>query len=125
MKSRQGFVSNSSSSSFVIIGAKLKQDIQNISEEKMIEIMKSFKLEYDEKYPEDSFWDYAYCEDFGGIGIVHNTNCVGKTVATWDDCTSIKEFNMKNFDPEKIKKQIKDIFGEDVDVKMYCGMTYG
>ena len=60
MKIRAGFVSNSSSSSFVVKGYLLPKD--NFDYNKMIEIMNKFEFDYGEDLDEDTIKDIFYWE---------------------------------------------------------------
>jgi hypothetical protein len=60
MKIRSGFVSNSSSSSFVVKGYLLPKD--NFDYNKMIEIMDKFEFDYGEDLDEDTIKDIFYWE---------------------------------------------------------------
>lgn len=60
MKIRNGFVSNSSSSSFVVKGYLLPKD--NFDYNKMIEIMNKFEFDYGEDLDEDTIKDIFYWE---------------------------------------------------------------
>ena len=60
MKIRTGFVSNSSSSSFVVKGYLLPKD--NFDYNKMIEIMNKFEFDYGEDLDEDTIKDIFYWE---------------------------------------------------------------
>jgi hypothetical protein len=60
MKIRSGFVSNSSSSSFVVKGYLLPKD--NFDYSKMIEIMDKFEFDYGEDLDEDTIKDIFYWE---------------------------------------------------------------
>ena len=60
MKIRSGFVSNSSSSSFVVKGYLLPKD--NFNYNKMIEIMDKFEFDYGEDLDEDTIKDIFYWE---------------------------------------------------------------
>jgi len=122
MKSRNGFVSNSSSSSFILVGIKKKLD--DLNSEKMAEIMDHAGVEYDKECPEDDFWDYCYNDDLDGVGYIEE-GYIGTTVARWDDCDGIKELDIKPADFFKVATSIKKIFGDETEVKVYCGMTYG
>ena len=60
MKIRTGFVSNSSSSSFVVKGYLLPKD--NFDYNKMIKIMDKFEFDYGEDLDEDTIKDIFYWE---------------------------------------------------------------
>lgn len=60
MKIRSGFVSNSSSSSFVVKGYLLPKD--SFDYNKMIEIMDKFEFDYGEDLDEDTIKDIFYWE---------------------------------------------------------------
>ena len=96
MKIRNGFVSNSSSSSFVVVGIKLES------------------LDYDS--PEYAKYEEKYSIEQLGDGVI-----VGYSVCAVDEYgvedTSLQEV-------EKIIKAAKDDF-PDQDVRLYAGTTYG
>ncbi|MHA2280250.1 MAG: hypothetical protein ACXAC5_05265 [Promethearchaeota archaeon] len=122
MKIRTGFVSNSSSSSFVMIGAKIENFKPD--KDKMIEMMDEYEIKYDPKWPEDDFWDALYNEQFDGLRYLGEESIVGYMIATNSDyCmdyteTSAADIAIKS---REVRKIIKKVFDEDVDVKLITG----
>jgi len=125
MNIRQGFVSNSSSSSFVILGAKVPN--LKIDRDKMIELMDKHKIEYDEKYVEGHFWDNLHSEEFG-FYYDGEANIIGDLIASWSDDSGIQTIGVSAEDivkrSEKIKVIVKEAFGIDIDVKLLAGTSY-
>jgi hypothetical protein len=124
MKIRTGFVSNSSSSSFVMLGAKVGDFRKNISEDKMIELMDKYEVSYTPDSVEDDFNDALYNERFGGLIYLWSEEALGYQLASDSDYmldyteTSIEDLKIK---AEEIQKVIKEIFDRDVDVKLITG----
>ena len=97
MKIRNGFVSNSSSSSFVVKGYLLPKD--NFDYNKMIEIMNKFEFDYGEDLDEDTikdifYWEFTDMLSYKNIYIGTNTEdgcpddntlIVGELLAEVDD----------------------------------------
>jgi len=124
MKIRTGFVSNSSSSSFVMLGAKVG-DLK-ISEDRMKEMMDEYDIEYDAKYFEDAFWDALHDEQFNRMSYLDEPGVVGWMLATdsnytlEETTTSLKVLKKQ---AKEIKAIVKEMFGLDVDIQLITG-TY-
>lgn len=121
MKIRNGFVSNSSSSSFVILGAKI--DEFDPSVEDMIDLMDKHDVSYDPKYPEDSFHDAMYNGNFG-FSYLGEEKIVGKYLAHGGDCGLDEDeisFTQLEKMAKEVKKDIKNVLGLDVNIKLLTG----
>lgn len=120
MKVRSGFVSNSSSSSFVILGAKIDIDF---SEEEMIKLMDKHGIKYDDEYPEDDFWGAMYNGKFG-FSYFSEPDIIGKYIASGDEC-GLEESTTSFADLEKMAKEVKEnvkkVLDIDIDVQLLTG----
>ena len=108
MKLRAGFVSNSSSSSFVLLGVKLT-DKQT---EKLEERIDAEDLDYDavEK----------------GILFASEESLLGACIDISDDDYDISSKSASEFDPEVVRKRIEKVLGKPVKkLKLFYGRRSG
>ena len=102
MKVRKGFVSNSSSSSYIIYGFPSEM-LEDASCEKWNDVKNDHNRNYD-----DDLWNIVLCED----------EVIGESLSYWSD--GIENINLdvspENLSrcKEKVKKIIKDSLGFDV-----------
>jgi len=109
MKIRQGFISNSSSSSFVVLGARLENKPESVSDED---------------------WD-KMCEDLNSISVLYTESpskyIVGKVLAdiSSDGGGYLEDMEVSlddlQKDAKKVKKEVKKILGIDIEPKLISG----
>jgi len=121
MKIRAGFVSNSSSSSFVMIGAEIPEF--ECSTEEQIKLMDKYGIVYS-KYPEDCFTDALYNGEFG-FTYYSEPSVIGYVVADGDD----SDFSGEDLSLEevvdigkKIKDKVKEVTGISIEPKLISGI---
>lgn len=112
MKVRNGFVSNSSSSSFIIIGCK-------VSEKEVIKLKEQL---LGRKYKEDEDWECDACDALSENDwefVDDNEEILGKVLESYDS------YEMSSFTLQKVKdtfKEVKDRFKKEP--KIYVGTKY-
>ena len=115
MKIRNGFISNSSSSSFVIIGATLTKQLET----KLIKQLELSQTEIDE----DGISEVLNGKI--GLDVLHTedstSNCysIGKLIADGLDDMGVESMSLAKLTAHIDK--IKEILGEDADVKLIYG----
>jgi len=111
MKIRTGFVSNSSSSSFVVLGIKMDKE----TSEKLKKI-------YPPNTKDDGLWWGRLSEEIGLEVIYNEPHClIGESLTSCrDDYMEDGEYDIKEIE-KKAKKIEKALKGIDVPVKLFMG----
>lgn len=129
MKTRQGFVSNSSSSSFVVVGFLVRDD--QFSPQEYLEKLYQVAIPEDPDDMDDTFNDMRYGSDFRIMdsedGVPRGKSLVAYSVASWDD-SGLEE--LKGLDLQDITTKVdlaRDRLGLDAKsapVKIWGGTSY-
>ena len=117
MKTRTGFVSNSSSSSFIIIGANMTDEIQE-----------KLKLRL-QVTTDDTQWIYDKERELKELGLealyIEGTDAdyvIGHVIADiGDEDGYIPEQSMSINDIKEISDKLKEVLGKDVEIKLMLG----
>lgn len=126
MKIRMGFVSNSSSSSFAIYGTRVDS---NEVLDMLLKHKKITKKQYNKCQEEDNsevgdIIDWGRCMDNFNNSLVlvgdfecYETLYIGRELASIDDDETGKQFK------ESTEKELKDLFGKEMDCETVVGET--
>jgi len=113
MKIRTGFVSNSSSSSFVVLGVKMDK----ATSEKLKKLCPPNK----EEKADDGLWWERLSEELGLEVIYNEPHClIGEPLASGDDYMEECEYDIKEIE-KKAKTIQAALKGIDVPVKLLMG----
>lgn len=136
MKIRSGFVSNSSSSSFVVKGYLLPKD--NFDYNKMIEIMNKFEFDYGEDLDEDTikdifYWEFTDMLSSKNIYIGTNTEdgcpdndtlMIGQLLAEVDDEDGYFETMVLDLENSPSLEDLKEKLDINAPIKIIVGTRY-
>lgn len=136
MKIRTGFVSNSSSSSFVVKGYLLPKD--NFDYNKMIEIMNKFEFDYGEDLDEDTikdifYWDFVDMLSSKKIYIGTNTEdgcpddntlMIGELLAEADDDGGYFDTMVLDLENSPSLEDLKEKLDINAPIKIIVGTRY-
>ena len=136
MKFRTGFVSNSSSSSFVVKGFLLPKE--DFNHNKMIEIMDKFEFDYGDNLEEDNikdiFYNYfldelrdkkmfmSYYEEDGSPD--DDTIIIGELLADIDSSEGYMPTTVIDTEPSPKLDSVKEKMGIDSPIKIIVGTRY-
>ena len=136
MKIRTGFVSNSSSSSFVVKGYLLPKD--DFDYNKMIEIMNKFEFDYGEDLDEDTikdifYWEFADMLSSEKIYIGTNTEdgcpdndtlMIGELLAEADDEGGYFDTMVLDSENSPLLEDLKEKLDINAPIKIIVGTRY-
>lgn len=114
MKIRTGFVSNSSSSSFVCMGIKLTPEIKKSLKEKY----PKKKSEYFDGKEDEEEWLLRVCDEILDLAYIdlETRKIIGVYLASDGDDASCSMAEL-----QKTMTKLQEIFGQDVQIKLYMG----
>lgn len=130
MKFRSGFVSNSSSSSYVVVGYKMSDHPELGTKSEIMEAIVKYVAERDEWEDWDSDtckaqWEsgeYSLCDDFFEANGVEEQDCIGLQIAFADDGGPVV-FDMKEV--VKTQKELASILGTDIEPSLFLIANQG
>lgn len=120
MKYRSGFVSNSSSSSFIVLGCRVSQDFNSLNNMKLVLQKDNVDIDYNnEDKVYDKFYDKYFYEQ-------ESSNPVfGFNLFQGSDDGGLEKINLNLDIIPEMKKRLHDITGCDIkDIDIYGGTIY-
>jgi hypothetical protein len=118
MKIRNGFVSNSSTSSFVLVGVKANKENQKKLEEK-------YPKQKDELDEDDGDGDFCYHErldeeyDIHYLNDEYGTDKIGVLLGYGEDSS----FELSQKEVNEAFDKVKGVFGENCEPKLFSGVV--
>ena len=127
---RNGFVSNSSSSSFFIVGVEINKP----NEKKMKEIMTKAKFDwksddYSDYTVDDIFYEGFECNNDSNLVVkdCNSVDCSSDKIVVGIDIGSGEEYGCDKITMKEIKKaekKLQDFLGVEQEANIYAGTVY-